>query len=281
MDDERKLHRILAVQRSRDGEDPVSICASPGRSRAWPCKWIRRYHENQASWADDRSRCHSSYPMRTPAETEEIVKMVRLDLYNQALFCGARAILWEMEEPGVKPLPSVRTISRILSRNELAHRRTGKYKPKGTLYPILPSSAPDETRKAGPVGPCYLKVPVRFFSLSIVDTATVRCGLHPCLSRSAQTILDGLWGIWKLMGIPERIQVDNAMPFFVSPTHPSGMGPLIRISRPSMVHTDIRTLEGRDGGELQRPLSADAAAQGCDGVGGGTEVRPARFREAP
>jgi hypothetical protein len=42
-------------------------------------------------------------------------------------------------------------------------------------------------------------------------------------------ILDGFWGAWKRMGIPERVQVDNAMSFFGSPTHPRGMGPLIRL----------------------------------------------------
>ncbi len=31
------------------------------------------------------------------------------------------------------------------------------------------------------------------------------------------------------MGIPEHLQVDNAMTFFGSPTYPRGMGPLIRI----------------------------------------------------
>jgi len=31
------------------------------------------------------------------------------------------------------------------------------------------------------------------------------------------------------MGISERVQVDNAMSFFGSPTHPRGMGPLIRL----------------------------------------------------
>jgi transposase InsO family protein len=134
-----------------------------------------------------------------------------------------------MEELGVKPLPSIRTINRILSRNELTQQRTGKYKPKGTLYPALPSSAPNETHQADLVGPCYLTGPVRFFSLNIIDTATVRCGIHPCLSRTAQAILDGIWGIWKRMGIPKRIQVDNAMSFFGSPTHPRGMGPLFRL----------------------------------------------------
>jgi hypothetical protein len=88
---------------------------------------------------------------------------------------------------------------------------------------------PNQTHQADLVGPCYLKGPVRFYSLNIVDTATVRCGLHPSLSKSGQMILDGFWGAWKRMGIPERVQVDNAMSFFGSPTHPRGMGPLIRL----------------------------------------------------
>jgi hypothetical protein len=132
--------------------------------------------------------------------------MVRLNLYNQDLFCGAQAILWEMEDLGVKPLPSIRTINRILSRHELTHRRTGKYEAKGTLYPKLPSILPNQSHQADMVGPCYLKGPVRFYSLNVVDMATVRCGLYPSLSKAGQSILDGFWSIWMRMGIPDHIQ---------------------------------------------------------------------------
>jgi putative transposase len=74
--------------------------------------------------------------------------MVRLNLYNQDLFYGAQAIHWVMEELGVKPLPSIRTINRILRRNELTYRRTGKYEAKGTAYPKLPSLLPNQTHQA-------------------------------------------------------------------------------------------------------------------------------------
>ncbi len=229
MEDEIKQQRILAVQRFRNGEGPESICASLGKSKFWLYKWVKRHSDDDASWYEDRSRRPLVTPNHTPAEIEEIIKMVRLNLYNRDLFCGAQAILWEMEDLGVKPLPSIRTINRILARNELTHRRTGKYKSKGTAYPVLPSTLPNQTHQADLVGPCYLKGPVRFYSLNIVDTATVRCGLHPSLTKSGQMILDGFWNAWKRMGIPERIQIDNAMSFFGSPTHPRGMGPLIRL----------------------------------------------------
>jgi transposase InsO family protein len=229
MEDENKLIRALAVQRFRNGEAPESIYTSLGKSRSWLYKWIARQDVTDSAWNEERSRCPQSMPNRTTAEIEEIVKTVRLSLYNKDLFCGAQAILWELEDLGVKPLPSARTVNRILARNELTHRRTGKYEAKGTLYPVLPSALPNQTHQADLVGPCYLKGPVRFYSLNVVDTATVRCGLHPSPSKSGQMVIDGLWGAWQRMGIPERIQIDNAMSFFGSPTHPRGMGPLIRL----------------------------------------------------
>jgi transposase InsO family protein len=229
MADDIQQERIWAVQRFLGGEKPESICASLGRSKAWLYKWVERHIVNDSSWSESWSRRPLTVSSRTPKEVEEIVKMVRLNLYNRDLFCGAQAIRWELEDLGVMPLPSLRTINRILTRNELTNRRTGKYESKGTAYPKLPSLWPNQTHQADLVGPCYLKGPMRFYGLNVVDTATVRCGLHSSLSKTGQDILDGFWAIWKRLGIPENIQVDNAMSFFGSPTHPRGMGPLIRL----------------------------------------------------
>jgi hypothetical protein len=119
MEDEIKQHRILAVQRFKSGESPESICTSLGKSKAWLYKWVGRHLESDNGWNETRSRRPISTLAHTPSEIVEIVKMVRLNLYNQDLFCGAQAILWEMEDLGAKPLPSIRTINRILARNEL------------------------------------------------------------------------------------------------------------------------------------------------------------------
>lgn len=67
---------------------------------------------------------HTAY---TKKEIEEIVKMVRLELYNRGLFCGAKAIKERLEEYDINPLPSESTIGRILSRHGLTHGRTGFY----------------------------------------------------------------------------------------------------------------------------------------------------------
>ncbi|MFZ3047915.1 MAG: helix-turn-helix domain-containing protein [Desulfatirhabdiaceae bacterium] len=226
---ENTRQRILAVQRFKNGESPESICASINKSRSWLYKWVARYDEKNTSWSESQSRRPKSATHYTQTEVVEIVKLTRLNLYNQDLFCGAQAIHWEMEELAVMPLPSIRTINRILSRHSLTHRRTGKYEAKGTAYPVLPSVRANQTHQADLVGPCYLKGPVRFYSLNVIDTATVRCGLYPTPSKSSQSMIDGFWAIWLRMGMPNNIQVDNAMSFFGSLAHPRGMGPLIRL----------------------------------------------------
>jgi len=221
--------REWAVQRFRNGEKPESICASLGRSTVWLYKWVKRFRSDDPSWSEDQSRQPHSSPLHTSGEIEEAVKIARLNLYNQGLFCGAQAIWWALDDLGVQPLPSLSTINRILSRQGLTHRRTGRYEPKGRPYPKLPARMPNQTHQVDLVGPCYLKGPIRFYSLNAIDVATGRCGVQPLLCHSAQSVIDGFWAIWSRLGIPRNIQVDNEMVFYGSPTHPRGMGPLIRL----------------------------------------------------
>jgi transposase InsO family protein len=221
--------RAVAVQRFLQGEDLQAVCASMGKSRRWLYKWIARYSPDDSAWCESRSRKPLLSPHRTSAEIADIVEMVRLSLYNKELFCGDQAIRWELEDMNVQPLPSLSTIGRILRRRDLTHRRTGRYEPKGKAYPALPSCLPNQTHQADLVGPCYLTGPIRFYSLNSIDTAINRCAIEPMPSQAAQSVLDAVYAVWKRMGIPDNLQVDNEMAFWGSPTHPRGMGPLIRL----------------------------------------------------
>lgn len=221
--------RRRAIQRHLEGESPAAIYRSLSRSKHWFYKWLKRYQSNTVDWYAEKSRKRQSYPDRTPDEIEKAVKMVRLELYNEGLFCGSQAILGELEELGIQSLPSLRTIDRILSRNALTHRRIGRYKSKGRLYPKLEGYALNEVHQADWVGPLYLLGPIRYYSLNAVDLATGRCGVQPSISKSGQSVFDAYWRIWRRLGIPQNLQVDNEMGFLGSPTHPRGMGPLIRL----------------------------------------------------
>jgi putative transposase len=228
--------RQWAVERFYTGEPPHSICVSLDHSRSWLYKWADRAMSDDPLWYQDKSRRPLKPGQYTATETEELVKSVRLRLYNNDLFHGAQAIQWELDEMGVPYVPSLRTINRILSRQDLTHRRTGRYQPKGRRYPVLPAAQPNQIHQADFVGPCYLKGPIRFYSLNLVDICTGRCGVEPLFSRSGQDVIDGFWSLWKRMGMPSQLQVDNEMSFYGSPTHPRGMGPLIRLCLHNNIH---------------------------------------------
>ena len=114
--------RRWAVHRFLNGESPEAICLSLGHSRSWLYKWVERSLQGNPSWYESQSRRPLNNALHTSEEIEEIVKLVRLNLYNEGLFCGDQAILWELGEMVVSPLPSLRTINRILDRHGLTHR---------------------------------------------------------------------------------------------------------------------------------------------------------------
>ena len=66
--------------------------------------------------------------MRISEWMKEAVCLVRLELYNRGLACGARAIRRRLEEiHEIIPSPSARAIERILAAEGLTHGRTGWY----------------------------------------------------------------------------------------------------------------------------------------------------------
>lgn len=231
MKQKQRRDRQLAVQRYLKGEGLSAIAKSLGYSRRWVYKWVARYHAEEATaeWYAEQSRSPHHNPRQLAVEIVEAVKLARLHLYNQGLFCGAQAIEWELEDLGIETLPSLRTINRIIDREGLTHRRTGRYEPKGRRYPQLLGERVNQVHQTDYVGPCYLHGPVRFYSLNSVDLGTGRCAVTPVLAKAGQYTIDAIWSHWCRLGIPEHQQVDNEPVFYGSRRHPRGMGSLIRL----------------------------------------------------
>ena len=223
--------RELAVKRYLQGETISAIAQSLGRSRPWVYKWVSRHEARSTAidWCADQGRAPHSNSRQLSREVVEAVKLARLHLYNQGLFCGAQAITWELAEMGLSAIPSLRTINRVLSREELTHRRTGRYEPKGKKYPKLLANGANEVHQTDYVGPCYLRGPVRFYSLNSVDLGTGRCAVTAVLSKAGQETVDAIWSNWRRLGLPDHQQVDNEAVFYGSRRYPRGMGILIRL----------------------------------------------------
>jgi transposase InsO family protein len=227
--EQREKERQQAIQRSLMGQSPSAICASMGYSRDWFYKWLRRFEAGDPDWFRNRSRRPHRNPARTSREIKEEVITVRRQLVEQGLFHGDQAIRWELEDKGVEPLPSLRTIGRILVREGLTRRAKGRYEPKGKKYPAPIARQPGEVHQTDFVGPRYLRGPIRFYSLNSVDLGTGRCAIEPLIQRGGQRTVDAVWASWCRLGMPRHQQVDNDMGFYGSPSHPRGMGSLIRL----------------------------------------------------
>lgn len=219
--------RILAMERYHAGEQPKAIYTSLGHSKYWFFKWLKRYGSNDSNWFKDKSKRPLTSPYRTPQEIEKIVCLTRQHLHNQGTFCGAQAILWELQDQQVLPLPSESTVKRILRKHQLTNKRTGRYEPKGKNYPKFRVHKPNDLQQFDFVGPCYLRGPIRFYSLNVVDVASHRCALEAMTSRA--NVYRSVWDAWKRLGIPRFAQFDNALEFFGSHRHPRGMGQVIRL----------------------------------------------------
>jgi transposase-like protein len=201
-----------------------------GRSRNWFYKWLERFQPDNPAWPEEQSRRPARSPKRIVEATEQLVLSMRDELAASDVFCGAAAIHWELEARQKTPVPSVRTINRILGRHHVEpQRRSGRYVPKGKRYPALTAQVPSAVHQSDFVGPCYLHGPVRFFSLHSVDVATSRCAVQPLLHRDAQSTIDGFWASWCRLGMPRHQQIDNDAAFYGSERHPRGLGPLLRL----------------------------------------------------
>jgi transposase-like protein len=119
--------RKMAIQQFLQRKSPVSIYREIGRSKKWFFKWLQRFQAGDPEWYRDHSKAPHTQSHQTPAEMQNLVKNIRIQLeqtpYAQV---GVSAIKWQCQGLGVTP-PSDRTVNRILKREGLIK--------KNTLYP--------------------------------------------------------------------------------------------------------------------------------------------------
>jgi putative transposase len=125
MQDELSI-RQSAIRLRLAGQSIESICRTLKRSRVWFPKWWRRHLESGPEGLYDLTRGNHQVVNRTPPHVERVVISIRRRLvvratpqtrYNQI---GAAQIRAELETLGYSPLPSLRTVRRIITRAGLS-----------------------------------------------------------------------------------------------------------------------------------------------------------------
>ena len=103
------IHNYLAAEKVED------ICRQLACAKSWLSKWRSRYDATKATWAQERSTRPKSHPTQTPEHVEQAVVSLHQTLRHSGTG-GAAAILQALLQQGREPLPSRRTLYRILRR---------------------------------------------------------------------------------------------------------------------------------------------------------------------
>jgi hypothetical protein len=111
--------RHQAIARYLAGDKIEALCREMGCSKSWLYKWRDRYPTEDPTWAQERPRRPRSNPRHLPERIEEA--MVHLARTLEPRGTGrvrATAIRQTLKDQATAPLPSRRTIYRILQRHD-------------------------------------------------------------------------------------------------------------------------------------------------------------------
>jgi len=199
------------------GKSVVEICQILGRSRKWFHIWWRRYRALGPNGLFDLTRANMQ-PRRITPDLERSILNIRRRLASQThpgtrySLIGAGSILAELQVLHIRPLPSPRTIERVLERNGITAPRVrlAPYLSR-TTYPKPQANASNQLHEVDGVGPIYLKGNrQRYYIFVCKDVYDGAVCLRIYRSRKMDVILDFLGECWKSLGLPAQVQFDNA-----------------------------------------------------------------------
>jgi hypothetical protein len=111
------LRRQGAIERSLAGEPMEAICRERGGSKSWWYQWKKRSEASKPDWFQERSRRPRSTPTQTSKALARASVHVRDSLARgESHGVSAQGIREHLGRHYGEPLPSRRTLSRILKR---------------------------------------------------------------------------------------------------------------------------------------------------------------------
>jgi len=230
MEEEHKK-RIEAVKRYYSGESASYIYKSFGKPKQWLYFWLKRYNPKDENWYKDKPKRNKTIHNKIAPEIENLVCNIRKRLsdtkYAQR---GALIIQWELKKLGLKKIPPIWTINRIIKRNNLV-KEPKIYERRHKLYPSIELSSPNLLHQLDIVGPRYLGKGEgnKFFSFNLIDTFSNVTKIKPYLGKRDTFATDVLVYAWQTIGIPKFLQVDNELSFKGSNRHPRTFGDVIKL----------------------------------------------------
>jgi putative transposase len=107
--------RQWAIDRDLAGDPIEDICRDWACSKSWLDKWRDRSLATDRSWSAALSRRPRTTPTKTPQRIAQVVVALRQTLAQHGKDCGAAAIQQALAQQGIEPVPSQRTLYRMLT----------------------------------------------------------------------------------------------------------------------------------------------------------------------
>ena len=113
----QEQRRQQAVVRYLAGDNIEAICRDLHCAKSWLYKWKARYQTDAPTWAKGLSTQPRHKPSQVPQRIEPRVVELRRTLGQRGQHGSAASIQQELEQQGIKPIPSLRTLYRMLQRH--------------------------------------------------------------------------------------------------------------------------------------------------------------------
>ena len=222
------------VDAVRSGASQRSVARRSGVALATLQLWLARAADlplDAVDWSDRPSIARRVH--RTPEAIENLILDVRRFLHDESPLneFGPAAIRRELEARQLGPVPSTRTIARVLERRGAldARRRIRRPSPPAGWH------LPEVADRAAELDSFDVIEGLRFLGGGTLDILTA-LSLHGSWPGAwvampgvrATSAVEAMEGHWRAGGLPAYAQFDNDTRFLGSPAHPNAIGRVVR-----------------------------------------------------
>jgi transposase InsO family protein len=227
-----QAEREKAVHLCRLGHSFTEVAAELGRSPQWVGKWWRRYQTSGWSELTEKSRAPHQHGRQLSPAVRQVVRRARSELEAEAArgiglkYIGGRAIRTRLKKWEIEPLPSLRSIERILEECEMTRP---KESPPDLAYPRLQPSQAHQLCQIDHM-PHYLQGGQKLYCFNAIDVVSRYPTGQVFTHRRATDACTFLIHVWQTIGLPQYTQVDNEGCFSGGFTHPYVLGQCVRLA---------------------------------------------------
>ena len=223
------------VSAVRRGASIRKVAKRFGVARETVKYWLIRAADRRLDRVDwsDRPRGPRQPANKVSAEIEELVLTLRRELKETSALgeYGAQAIRREMIRRRLGPLPSLRTVGRILDRRGALDGRRRVRRPAPPAGWYLPQLA-DRTAELDSFDIVEGLVIQGGFAVETLNAISLYGGLvesWPRAKITAKAVLRMLTSHWQRCGLPDYAQFDNDTVFQGAHQHPDSLGRVVRL----------------------------------------------------